>query len=115
MVILSGDVHSGAAFQVKRKHSPGEVLQWTRSPLSSPIGPAQLLVNNIGSALVNLGEKDFLVSREAIQARNNFGVVRVEPLSPGEGVGHQVSFILCKYQPSPRKVTACFRVTHLPQ
>jgi hypothetical protein len=74
-----------------------------------------LLVNNIGSALVNLGEKDFLVTREGIQARNNFGVVRVEPLSPEEGVGHRISFILYKYQPSPREVTACFRVSHLPQ
>ena len=115
MVILSGDVHAGAAFRVKRKHGPGEVLQWTSSPLTSPIGPGQLLVNNIGTALVNLGEKDFLVTREGVQARNNFGVVRVEPLSPGEGVGHRISFILYKYQPSPRKVTACFRVSHLPQ
>jgi hypothetical protein len=67
VVLLSGDVHSGAAFRVKRKHSPGEVLQWTSSPLSSPIGPAQFLANNIGTALVNLGEKDFLVTREAIR------------------------------------------------
>jgi hypothetical protein len=115
VVILSGDVHSGAAFRVKRKHGPGEVLQWTSSPLSAPIGPGQLLVNNIGTALVTLGEKDFLVTREGVQARNNFGVVRVEPLSPREGMGHRISFILYKYQPSPRKVTACFRVSHLPQ
>ena len=115
VVILSGDVHSGAAFRVKRKHSPGKVLQWTSSPMTSPIGPGQFLANNIGTALANWGEKEFMVTREAIQAQNNFGMVRVEPLGPGKGAGHRISFILYKYQPSRRQVTACFRVSHLPQ
>lgn len=114
-IILSGDVHAGAAFRVQRKQGPGQVLQWTSSSMTAPIGLVHILANNLGTAAVNLGEKDFTSTRDAVQARNNFGVVRVEPLGSRDQPGHRISFSLYKYHSRRRRVTPSFTLTYPPQ
>jgi hypothetical protein len=44
--------------------------------MTAPIGPAHTLANNIGTALVNLGEKDFTLVWDAIQVRNNLSIIQ---------------------------------------
>lgn len=91
VIVLSGDVHAGAAFEVRDRPTGGQILQWTSSSLSAPGGRLHDLVNHLGSRLVNLGEKRCEVRRVGIDARNNVGVVHVRAKPEG---GHQVSFDL---------------------
>jgi phosphodiesterase/alkaline phosphatase D-like protein len=89
VVILSGDVHVGTAFRVRRKRGSGELIQWVSSALSTPGGLKHSVVNRIGTRLVNVGEGTTHARRRGFASRNNFGSVHVEPLPEG---GHRLSF-----------------------
>lgn len=91
VVVLSGDVHAGAAFEVRDRETGGRFHQWTSSSLSAPGGPAHNFVNRLGSRLVNLGERRCEVHRVGLDPRNNIGTVHVRPLVGG---GHRVTFDL---------------------
>jgi len=91
VIVLSGDVHAGAAFEVHDRPTGGRIRQWTSSSLSAPGGLVHDVVNHLGSRLVNLGEGRCEVRRIGVDAHNNVAVVRVEPLPEG---GHRASFQL---------------------
>jgi alkaline phosphatase D len=97
VVILSGDVHAGAAFRVRRKRGPGEILQWTSSSFTAPAGVFHDIFNTLGTALVNVGEQLCRATRGGVETLNNFGVVNVTPL--GRGRGHEIAFTLYGYNP----------------
>lgn len=96
VVILSGDVHAGAAFTLKSAYAPGRLEQWTASPLSTHAALPEVLANVIGSALVNFGEDGYHSKRHALVLRNNFGHVQVTPLASG---GHRVELDLYEFLP----------------
>ena len=96
VVLLSGDVHAGAAFTVESRKMPGRIQQWTSSPLSTHAGLPETLANVVGSALVNLGEDEYHSERQALVLGNNFGLVQVTPLADG---GHRVELQLYGYKP----------------
>src|SRR5439155_22349346 len=95
-ILLSGDVHVGAAFRVERPRGPGRLVQWTSSALTTPLSRFLYVANTAGTALVRLGEWRYRVTREALVARNNFGLIDVTPLPGG---GHLVDLRLCVYRP----------------
>lgn len=95
-IVLSGDVHAGAAFRIRRRHGPGTVLQWTSSPLTTRPSIVELVANRAGTRFVNLGDDVYHAERRALLPTNNVGLVEVEPLSGG---GHRVSLSLHAYAP----------------
>jgi alkaline phosphatase D len=95
VVLLSGDVHAGAAFTVEHPGQPGRLHQWTSSPMSTHAAIPEVVANVIGSTLVNLGEDGYHSQRHALVLGNNFGLVQVTP----EGAGHRVELQLYQYQP----------------
>lgn len=109
VVILSGDVHAGAAFQVRRTSGPGVLHQWTSSPLSTQAGLPERIANIVGSALVNVGEDGYRSTRQAMILGNNFGVVRATPKSGG----HDLELSLYEYRPG-RGVRVAARVVAAP-
>ncbi|MDP8922245.1 MAG: alkaline phosphatase family protein, partial [Chloroflexota bacterium] len=106
-ILLSGDVHAGAAFEISRPGLPGLVAQWTSSPLTTRTGPRHHLVNRIGTALANAGEATYRFERKALELSNNFGLVRVQPLSGG---GHRAEFTLYGLPTGARDVRPRARV-----
>lgn len=100
VIILSGDVHVGAAFRVRPRRSArwpgGALVQWTSSALTTPAGLQHRLANRIGTTFVNLGEPTVVSRRDGMNGHNNFGVVKVEPI---EGGGHRLTFRLHTYDP----------------
>ena len=111
VVILSGDVHVGAAFRVRpRRRSAwprGTIHQWTSSALTTPGGLEHRLVNSIGTALVNLGEPSVVSGRQGLDGYNNFGTVQVEPLEAG---GHRLVFTLHEYDRRRDRLAAQFTI-----
>lgn len=91
VIVLSGDVHAGAAFEVRDRETGGRFHQWTSSSLSAPGGLAHNMVNRLGSRLVNFGEGRCEARRMGLDPRNNIGTVHVRPLVGG---GHLVTFDL---------------------
>lgn len=91
VIVLSGDVHAGGAFEVYDRPTGGRIQQWTSSSLSAPGGRVHDLVNHLGSRLVNLGESRCAVRRIGVDARNNVATVQVRPATGG---GHDVTFNL---------------------
>ncbi len=111
VVIISGDVHAGAAFRVTRRDGPGLIHQWTSSPLSTHAALPELIANVIGSELVNFGEDRFHSTRLALVRKNNFGVMQATPASGG---GHNIELTLHEYVPG-RGVRIAARVAVLPE
>jgi alkaline phosphatase D len=107
VVILSGDVHAGAAFRIRRKRGPGEILQWTSSSFTAPAGFFHDVFNTLGTALVNVGEQLRRVTREGVETLNNFGLVNVTPL--GRGRGHEIAFTLYGYNPKRKTLVTRIR------
>lgn len=91
VIVLSGDVHSGAAFEARDRRTGGRFHQWTSSSLSAPGGLAHNIVNRLGSRFVQAGERRVEVKRIGLDPRNNIGAVHVRPLIGG---GHRVTFDL---------------------
>ncbi len=91
VIVLSGDVHAGGAFEVRDVPTGGLIRQWTSSSLSAPGGRVHNFVNHVGSRLVNFGEGRCEVRRIGVDARNNIAVVRVQPRPEG---GHRATFQL---------------------
>ncbi|MDZ7728519.1 MAG: hypothetical protein U5Q44_10210 [Dehalococcoidia bacterium] len=94
-IVISGDVHSGAAFTVTHKNGPGRFHQWTSSALTSPGGPVHAMGSTVGTRLVNVGEDDSHAERKGLLGSNNFGLVRVRPLDEG---GHLITFRAFPYR-----------------
>lgn len=102
VVVLSGDVHAGAAFEVRDGVTGGLFHQWTSSSLSAPGGIAHNAFNRAGSRFVNAGERRVRARRVGLDPRNNIGLVHVRPL---EGGGHHVSFDLYAHDAHDRHGT----------
>ncbi len=110
-ILLSGDVHAGAAFRLRHRRGPGTLWQWTSSPLTTPISPSQYLANWAGAALVARGEWRYRVTRRALVLGHNFGLVDLEPLASG---GHQVTFTLHAYNWRSRALRPAARLVVRP-
>jgi len=93
-VVLSGDVHVGAAFSVRPKTGVGRFAQWTSSALSTPDGLKHVLANRLVTRAVRLGERELRVWRRGLATSNNVGVVDVEPAPDG---GHHVTLTIHQY------------------
>jgi hypothetical protein len=109
VVIISGDVHAGAAFEIRRTAGPGILNQWTSSPLSTHAALPEWLASEIGSALVNVGDDGYHSTRRALVRGNNFGVLQATP-RPG---GHDLELSLYVYKPG-RGVRVAARVNGTP-
>ena len=88
-VILSGDVHVGAAFSLRPARGRGRIAQWTSSALSTPTGLKHVLANRVVTRFAPLGEPSLRVWRRGLVPTNNVGLVEVQP-EPGGG--HVVTF-----------------------
>lgn len=110
VALLSGDVHAGGAFQIRRQGQRGVIHQWTSSPLSTKAALPEHLANIVGSRLVNWGETRYHNTRAALVRGNNFGLVQVQPLPEG---GHRIELQLHEYRPG-RGVRVAARVAGLP-
>ncbi len=94
VIVLSGDVHVGAAFNVRPRRGPGRFSQWTSSALSTPDGLNHVIANRLITKFVRLGEKELRVWRRGLATSNNVGVVDVEPANGG---GHVVRLTVYEY------------------
>jgi hypothetical protein len=110
VALLSGDVHAGGAFQVRRRTGPGQIHQWTASPLSTEAALPEHLANVIGSKFVNWGEDRYHSERNALVLGNNVGLVRVTPEPDG---GHRIELTLHEFKPG-RGLRVAARVVGLP-
>jgi alkaline phosphatase D len=91
VVILSGDVHVGAAFSLRPRdrRQRGHISQWTSSALSTPTGIDHVIANKIVTGLVRFGERSLRVWGHGLVPTNNIGFVDVEPNPAG---GHDLTF-----------------------
>ena len=94
VVILSGDVHVAAAFNVRPRRGPGRFAQWTSSALSTPGGIQHALGNRLVASLVRLGEHELRVWHRGLATGNNLGLVEVVP---ADGGGHDATFTVHQY------------------
>jgi hypothetical protein len=96
VVILSGDVHVGAAFSLRPRDRTrrGHISQWTSSALSTPTGIDHVMANRIVTGLVRFGERDVRVWRQGLVPTNNIGFVAIEPNPEG---GHDLEFRVLAY------------------
>ena len=94
VIVLSGDVHVGAAFNVRPRRGPGRFAQWTSSALSTPDGLQHVVANRVITRLVRVGERELRVWRRGLATSNNVGVVEVEP---ADGGGHLVRLGVHEY------------------
>lgn len=113
VVILSGDVHSAAAFRITRpsRRPSGVVWQWTSSPLTTPTSWAQHLGTRITTRLVNFSGRCYHAERRALLLTNNFGLVDLVPLENG---GHQVTLSLFGFDQTHRRLFRAARVIARP-
>ena len=110
VALLSGDVHAGGAFEMRRTAGPGLLYQWTSSPLSTKAAIPEHLANIVGSKLVNWGEDRYHSERQALVRGNNFGLVQVTPRPAG---GHRIELTLYEFKPG-RGLRVAAQVAGLP-
>ncbi|HUG48132.1 MAG TPA: hypothetical protein VMP67_06930 [Candidatus Limnocylindria bacterium] len=103
VIVLSGDVHVGAAFSVRPRRGAGRIAQWTSSALSTPAGLKHVLANRPITSFVRLGERELRVWRRGLATSNNVGLVEVEP---AEGGGHTVRLTIHQYDERTGRLTA---------
>jgi hypothetical protein len=96
VIVLSGDVHVGAAFSVRARAGAGRFAQWTSSSLTTPIELKHVLANRMATAGVRLGEREMHVWSRGLVTRNNVGLVQV---SPAEGGGHEARLEIHEHRP----------------
>ncbi len=93
-IVLSGDVHVGAAFSVRPRRGKGRFAQWTSSALSTPDGLKHVIANRIITGFVRAGERELRVWRRGLATTNNVGLVDVQP---ADGGGHVVRLSVYGY------------------
>ncbi len=103
VIVLSGDVHVGAAFSVRPRRGRGHFRQWTSSALSTPDGLKHVLANRLITRFVRLGEREVRVWRKGLATSNNVGLVDVEPAEDG---GHVVTLTVLEYDSSDDSLKA---------
>ena len=103
VIVLSGDVHVGAAFRVRERGGPGRFRQWTSSALSTPTGLKHVLANRLVTTFVRLGERELHVRRLGLAPSNNVGLVEVEP---AEGGGHTIRLSVHQYDAGRDRLAA---------
>lgn len=94
VIVLSGDVHVGAAFSVRPRRGRGHFAQWTSSALSTPDGLGHVVANMIVTRFVRAGERELRVWRKGLATSNNVGLVDVQP---ADGGGHVVRLTVYAY------------------
>lgn len=103
VIVLSGDVHAGAAFGVSRKGPrAGQFAQWTASALSSPGGVLHDLANKFATMPINVGKSERMAKRYGIEPRNNVGIVELKPRESAPG--HSVSLSIYGYNAKHRRL-----------
>jgi alkaline phosphatase D len=94
VIVLSGDVHVGAAFGVRATNGQGRFRQWTSSALSTPDGLKHILANQLITKFVRVGEHELRVNRVGLATSNNVGLVEVTPREDG---GHDLKLTVHEY------------------
>jgi alkaline phosphatase D len=112
VIVLSGDVHVGAAFNVRALRSAGHFSQWTSSALSTPVGPKHAMANRVITTAVRLGERELRVWRRGLATRNNVGLVTV---APADGGGHEVVLEIHELRPEGERLAVALRDAALPR
>ncbi len=95
--LLSGDIHAASGYTLRRRGGRGVLSQFTSSALTTPAGSKMKLYSRVAAGAPNLFEPRWRFERHFLHFENNFGVVRVEPLSEG---GHRVTFQVQAWDPS---------------
>lgn len=111
VIFLSGDVHAASAFTIHHRRGPGVVQQFTSSALTSPSTWAENAFGWLEVHGTNLGESLVRFERHFQDLRNNFGLVRVEPLPDG---GHRVEFAVRAWDPRARRLRGGGRIVVTP-
>jgi phosphodiesterase/alkaline phosphatase D-like protein len=111
VIVLSGDVHVGAAFSVRPARGPGRFAQWTSSALSTPDGLQHVVANRVITSMVRLGEHELRVWKRGLATSNNVGLVDVEPV---DGGGHRVSLTVFEYDARGNRLRPALRDESLP-
>ena len=101
VIVLSGDVHVGAAFSVRPRRGKGRFAQWTSSALSTPDGLKHVIANRIITRFVRAGERELRVWRRGLATSNNVGLVDVQP---ADGGGHVVRLSVYEYDEKTDRV-----------
>lgn len=103
VIVLSGDVHVGAAFSVRPRNGRGQFAQWTSSALSTPDGLKHIWANQLVTRFVRAGERELRVWRRGLATSNNVGLVEVAPADDG---GHVVTLTIHEYDARTDRLTA---------
>jgi hypothetical protein len=111
-IVLSGDIHAANGFTIRRRRGRGVIRQFTSSALTSPHTPMQQFLNTIATRGSNLFEPRFRFERHFLAFANNFGVVRVDPLSDG---GHRVALTIRAWRPRSRSLRTAARLVCTPE
>jgi hypothetical protein len=111
VIVLSGDVHVGAAFNVRPRSGSGRFTQWTSSALSTPTHFGHVLANRLVTKVVRLGERELRVWRRGLATTNNVGLVEV---APADGGGHVVRLSIHGYDPRADALRLAYADTALP-
>jgi hypothetical protein len=112
VIVLSGDVHVGAAFNVRSRTDEGRFAQWTSSALSTPDGLKHVVANMLITKFVRAGERELRVWRRGLATSNNVGLVEVEPSSEG---GHVVRLAVYQYDAAKDKLSIGLRDVSSPR
>ncbi len=111
VIVLSGDVHAASAFTIRRRHGPGVIRQFTSSAFTSRLGLVERVLNTVVVHGANFMEPRWRFRFHFLSLRNNYGLVRVEPLARG---GHRVSFTVRAWRPRERALVSAGRLTSRP-
>jgi phosphodiesterase/alkaline phosphatase D-like protein len=95
--LLCGDIHAASGYTLRRRGGRGVLSQFTSSALTTPAGSKMQLYSRVAAGAPNLFEPRWHFERHFLHFENNFGVVRVEPLSAG---GHRVTFDVRAWDPA---------------
>jgi phosphodiesterase/alkaline phosphatase D-like protein len=106
-ILLSGDVHAASAFSIRRRSGPGVVQQFTSSAFTSPSTWGENALGWLAVRGTNWREPDLRFRRHFLVLRNNYGLVRLEPLPAG---GHRVTFEVRAWHPRRRRLLPAGRV-----
>ncbi len=105
-MILSGDVHVAAAFNVRPRRGEGRLSQWTSSALTTPGGLQHVWANRLVTRMVRFGEHDLRVWRRGLATGNNVGFVEVVPAADG---GHDLTFSVHEYDRDDDRLQVAFQ------
>lgn len=105
--VLSGDIHTGGAFQIRERRGRGVVQQFISSAMTSDLPLLSRAANRIGSVACGLGEASITIRKRWLEYRRNYALVRVRPMPAG---GHRVEFALMAWDARTRRTQLSHRL-----